>query len=217
MIKDNNYEHQEKIKNPEFGREWDINTPLELSQTMISIKSRLQLRKYMTILSYLDFQFSYVYSKPIESVTIDKRYLYSASIEEDEGNIESELVETTTIKNGLLKFNFQKSFVLKLNVPIILITRNIKFEFGVQTGINNVSYDFNYDCNSNLTRYTFYKDETYTSVLKNDDRNYSENAKTQNNWFVIPTLDFVLEFNRMNLNINFFKDYYSAAIGFRVF
>jgi hypothetical protein len=218
MAKNKLFEHKETVNIKEFKRELDVVTPLDLSQTMVSLKGRLQLRKYYTILSYLDIQFSYIFSKPDQHNAFNRNNKHSEYFENEDGNVESELFQYVVVKNGLIKFNSQKSFALKLSLPVIIVTRNIKCEFGVQSAISNVSYNYKYDYDYTLTQtYFLPNDETTTELLNQGTSGFNEEKLTQRKWFFIPTIDLIVEFNRLNLTAGLYQDYYSLNVGFRMF
>lgn len=196
----------------------ESNIPLQKEITNKSVGFSLSYNLYFketkTFLSYLRIEAGFSMGTGSDQIYTPVYYEKSKTVSADQ------LVTTeriTNITGGNIKFSRNMSLFLKLNIPLLYLSKRLSVEASAMAFYNSYKYDANitYYYSNSVKTYTYlaqYDFWTYKTVTKSGYGSLIESS-TKTNFKLLPLLNINYEFtNSINLNLSGFADYYNVQL-----
>lgn len=186
---------------------------------MLSLQWRWPLRKYLTAFSFLNLQLGYLNGKTDQYFTFNNLIERGWFVKDTTTKITTYYQETTKFTTGKTSINLRKSYLGRLNVPIIVVNKHIWFEAGISISRNYLAYKVQYNYRYKLIETKqFPNGNQITSVLKDGASGNREQHKTLTQWPVSPNLGCVIQLPyRLILEGSFFERYATVMASFTLF
>jgi hypothetical protein len=210
------YRLAETIPIVELGREFHIERPTQLPQRLFSIQYQVKLRRYLSVLSYLNFEIGMLTSRGEQQFLFFDDLPRSWSIKDENEVVIARYTEALRFRNGRMNISSMESYFAKLSVPVVVVTRGIMSELGLQIGKNRVSYTLEYNYSYRLTEERL-RPRRRTTVLKEGESGDIRHDRTATQWVFSPTLDLVFYLPyRLSLTVSIFEKFSSMVVRFAI-